>query len=470
MDIKDIEKKTKKLDDKAKEFDLKMLEVEKKSKDLEDAKEALISMSGFHTKPRSDSDESRALRFFGVPHVKDLLHVNTEDMRYRHVPAELKGLVRDLKRDIDVSRMTQQICFGESVDRAGHGSNGEIFSHVKGVLDGNYYGKHVLAPKLKAFGSTVPGAGDEWVPTAVSSQYIEEFELERQVVGQFRQINMPSNPFDMPVQDGVTVARIQSEGGTIAGTNFGTGKVTLDATKLTEFMVLPEELNEDSAPQILSLSRLEVVEAQARAYETAILNGDTAVTHQDNDVTAAEDARKAVDGLRKLALANSANGATVDFLAAVVSTAKLRSMRTAMGKFGVNVRDLAWLVSSKVYNQFLDLAEVTTVDKMGAMATILKGALSALDGIPIVITEYQRDDVAATGVNTLAGPNTTSLVTLVNHKRFYWGVRRPIRVRAVMDPTPPQDRWMLASWSRVDFKGHAQSANEVSVVLGYNVL
>jgi hypothetical protein len=39
-----------------------------------------------------------------------------------------------------------------------------------------------------------------------------------------------------------------------------------------------------------------------------------------------------------------------------------------------------------------------------------------------------------------------------------------------MDPTPPGDRWLLASWWRGDFKGHTQSASETSVVLGRNVL
>ena len=144
-------------------------------------------------------------------------------------------------------------------------------------------------------------------------------------------------------------------------------------------------------------------------------------------------------------------------------------MRASMGKFGVNVRELVWLVSSKVYQQMVALAEVTTVEKFGPNATILSGALAALDGIPIVISEYIRDDVDATGVNS-GGPNTFSTVLLANHRRFYLGQRRPIRVKAVMDPTPPNDRWLLASWWRGDFKGHAQSASEVSVALGYNVI
>lgn len=446
------------------ELDARITKAEEAQKSFETAKENLLTMGGARG---GDSDEKRALRYFGAKDASQLVRCNTEHPRFTNVPPELKFLVRELKKDLDVSRMIQQIFHGQPKDSA------DRTAHVKGVLD-NPYGKDVLAPKLKAFGTGVAGEGAEWVPTATSSQFIEEFELDRGVVKLFQQVNMPTNPFDLPVQKDVTTARRQAEGDTsLAAANFGTDKIRLDAEKLTEFIKLPEELNEDSAPQILALSRGEVIEAQGRAYETLILNADdtdqTTPTHMDADVTSTLDARLVSKGLRKLALDNSANGATVDFLGAAVATAKLRAMRTAMGKFGVNVRDLAWCVSSKVYQQFLALPEVTTVEKFGPMATILKGALAALDGIPIVITEYNRDDLDATGVNS-APTDALSEVKLVNVRRFMWGVRRPIRVRALMNPTPPADEWLLASWSRVDFKGHAQSAAEVSVVLGINVL
>jgi hypothetical protein len=139
-----------------------------------------------------------------------------------------------------------------------------------------------------------------------------------------------------------------------------------------------------------------------------------------------------------------------------------------MGKFGVNPRELVWMVSTKIYNQMLSIPEVITVEKFGPMATILNGALAALDGIPIVISEYMRDDTDATGVNGATG-NDFSVCQLVNHRRAYFGVRRPIRVKAVMDPTPPNDQWLIAAWWRGDFQAHAQGANEVSITLGHNI-
>ena len=417
--------------------------------------------SGVKTAGGSNSDEQRAMRYFGAKSVKDLLSVNTGSARFKGVPEELKFLVRDLKQSFDCSRLIQQIIHGEARDT-------ENEAHVKGILDGSYFAREVLAPKLKAFGSTVVGAGDEWVPTMVSSQYIEEFELDKQVLDQFTSIDMPSSPYDLPVQKDVTVARKQAESagsGGVASTNFGTSKVTFQATKLVEHMALPEELNEDSAPGILALVRAEVVKAQGRAWERAIIDGDDSVTHMDADVLSAEDARKSWKGLRKLALANSAS---VNFGAAAISVANLRAMRVLMKKFGASERLLFWLVSTKGYQQMINLPEVTTVEKFGAMATILRGALAALDGIPIIVSEFMRDDLAATGVNT-APADALSGVILCNRSRFFWGERSGIKVKAVMDPTPPADRWLLASRWRGDFKGHAQGANETSVVLGRNI-
>lgn len=450
-----------------KELRARVEKAEASAKQAEEDRARMIAaggMGGGGGAGSMNSDEQRALRYFGARSAKDLFAVNTADPKFKHVPVELKQLVRQLKEDLDVSRTIQQMFHGEPLDK------GDIAAHVKGVLDGNYHAKHVLAPKLKAFGTGVPGAGQEWVPTIVASQFIEEYELAREVVNEFRQVSMPSSPFDVPVQTDVTQARRQVEScdpaDNIAAANFGTSKIVLEAEKLVEYMCLPEELNEDSAPQILALTRAEVTEAQGRAWENAILNGDDSGTHMDNDVTGTVDARTAWKGLRKLALDNSA---TKDFGAAALTTSNLRDMRSQMDKFGVRERELVWMVSPKVYQQMINLPEVTTVEKFGPMATILRGALAALDGIPIIISEFARDDVDATGVNSVGGPNDKSTVLLLNRTRFMWGVRRPIRTRVTMDPTPPGDRWLMASWWRGDFQGHAQTASEASVQLGINI-
>jgi HK97 family phage major capsid protein len=410
---------------------------------------------------KSNSYEQKMLGAFGSKSLPELLKKNAGAQQFAGVDIGMRMALISLKEHLDISRWISQIFYGDRLDKEG---NTPVA--VKNILNSNY-AKEYLVPMLKAFGSTVSGAGDEWVPTGISTQYVEEFELEKRVAMMFREMPMPTNPFELPVQNGVTVARRASEGVAMTGSNFGTTKITWNAFKLGEFYALPEELNEDSAPAILGLARTEVVEAQVRARETILLNGDDTGPHMDSDTTAADDARRQAKGLRKLALANTANGGDVNFTAGAITTANLDKMRSNMAKFGVNVRDLVYIFGPTGYHQAVSLPEVTSVEKFGNNATILTGTLAAFRGIPVVVSDYVREDLQAGGYYD--GVTTDKAVAyLVNLKRFWIGRRRPIQTRVMMD-LADHDRWLLASYQRMDFKGHAQSATETSIVVGRNI-
>jgi HK97 family phage major capsid protein len=464
MTEEELAQKAKELADKVASFEARIAASQKALETVEKQNIALIAGS---SSVRSDSIEQKAISLFGVSHVKDLLNVNVNAPRFKHVNDEVKGHVLNLKRDVDIARWMQQLFGGEGHDKGEMEKAGEV-ARVKGIFDSGY-GKMVdLAGRFKAFGSTVVGAGDEWVPTALSSNYIEEYQLERLLVPKFKFMPMPSNPWEMPAQSGTTTARKVAEGAAATDANFNTGKLTFNAEKLVEYYILPEELNEDSAPDILAVGRMEVIEAQHRALETALLNGDTTGTHMDSDVTAASDARKSWMGLRKRALANSTYG-SYDFTGGAVTDVKLLALKKLMKKFGVNPRELLLICGSQIYNQLVGLDEVSTVDKFGPMATILNGALAAWRGIPIVVSEYCREDVNDNGVYD-GVTSTKSVIQMVNVRRFMFGQRRPIRVRLGMDPRPEYDRQQLVSYQRVAFTGFAQSATEASTVIGIDIL
>lgn len=416
---------------------------------------------------RSDSDEAKCLKHFGVGHVKNLLGVNVGHDRYKRVPDEYKQMVLSLKSNLDVARGIAQIFHGQPMDRLGRTEEQDFVAHVKGVLD-TRFGKEV-GLQLKAFGSTVSGAGDEWVPTAIASAFIDEYELERVLASRVRTIPMPTNPYEIPVKKNVTKARRATENVSATPSQFGTDKIVFNAVKMVEYMELPEELAEDSAPDILAAARDEVVRAQERAEEAAMINGDDDGTHIDSDsqAAAADIAEKLWKGWRRQAIVNSGNGATVDAGDAALNDIFLRIMRARMGKFGSNPKELLWVVGPTLYTQFLGLPTVATVDKFGPQATVLRGALAAYQGIPIVNAEYMREDLNAAGVYD--GVDATQAgVLLINTTRWYLGQRRPIKVKVSQD-MPKDDRWLMASYQRKDFKGHTQGAVEKSVVYGYNV-
>lgn len=437
--------------------------------EIEKAKSAGIVAGSTSFSNRSNSDEQRLLTAFGCTNVKQLLEVNTAHPRYSHVSDNLKSGVIQLKKDMDIARMSAQIFQGQPQDQE------ERVAHVKGVLDTPYARQADLKARLKAFSSTVASDGDEWVPTAISASYIEEYELEKKLAAAFREMPMSSNPFELPVQYGVTKARLIGEGAAATDVNFGTEKIQLNAKKLMEYYVLPEELNEDSAPAILDLARQDVLAAQIRAVEDSIINGDDSVTHMDSDTVSAASNRKSWKGLRKLALAA---GSSVDFGGAAISKAKLDEMRKLMGKYGTNPKELAWVVGPSAYAQLLNIDEVATLEKFGPQATVLTGALAVFRGIPIVVSEFIREDLNDAGVYNGVVVNRTA-IHLANIRRFFIGRRRPIRVKVQQDSRLEYDRWQLVSYQRLDFKGHKQagevysggeSSTERSSILGIDIL
>jgi HK97 family phage major capsid protein len=413
---------------------------------------------------RSDSDEARALAAFGARDVKHLLTVNTAHERFEKVDPRLKHTVVRLKESVDIARMTAQMYHGDGLDRIN--SDGELTAgRVKSLLD-TRYGKDELVPRLKAFSSA---AFSDFIPSSiVSSQYIEEFELDYDLQRRFKQVTMPNPVYDLPILKDVLKAQIASEGAAASAREFGETKLRFSSKKLESFHIIPEELQEDSAPDFLAIARYELAQSHVRAVESAIVNGDDDGTHIDSDTQAGAAAlcEKLWKGLRRQALANAAAGGSYNVAGALSETA-LFALKTKLKKFGVNPTDLLWIVGPAVYNQLLALPSMLTLDKAGPRATMAIGQAGSIMGIPVVVSGMMREDLNASGVYD---GTTTSKggILLVNAKRWYVGMRRPPSLRIVQD-LPNYDRYLMAAYQRLDFQGHAQSASEVSVCYGYNI-
>jgi hypothetical protein len=427
----------------------------------------------------SNSYEKQLMSKFGARGLPDLLKCDTS--LFDHTSVDERMAVMNIKKHFQIARWISQVCYGAPLDKSdgileikdasGVPQGWQLNNGVKigNILD-SYYAKQHIIPLMKSFDSGTAIDGGNWVPTILATNFIPEFELERRVANEVTQSTMRGNPYEIPVQSGVTTARIIAEKTSMTDANFNTTKLTFNAKKYGEFYCLGEELTEDSAVDFMSIGRTEIVEAQMRARETGLLNGDDSVTHMDadTDAGAADLAEKGFKGYRKLSLANSANGGDVDFAGAAVTTAKLDEMITNMGKFGVNPRDVYFVFGSSGYNQAVTLPEVTSVEKFGPAATILTGALAAFRGKPVLISDFIREDLNAAGVQDGITEDRT-VVHAINRKRFFLGIRRPIRTR-VMQDLPNEDQWLLASYQRMDFQGLPQSATETSVVTGRSIL
>lgn len=313
----------------------------------------------------------------------------------------------------------------------------------------------------KALGTGTTGEGAEWIPTGFSPQLIEEVKLALKVAALHGRINMPTDPFKIPAKRGRSTAKLVAERGTTSAQSFTTGNVILDAKKLMAYIDVPYEMEEDSIVAMLPIIRADIVSALAEGQENATINGDDSGTHQDSDVTDADDARKAWKGYRKLAL----SAAKVDL--ATFDTAGLRSLRSKLGKYGVNPAQLAWVCGINTYtNKFLSLSEVITLDKYGPNATVITGELAKFDGIPIVVSEYVREDLNASGVYDGVTTDKTQL-SLVYRPGFIYGDRREVLVET--DRQIKSQTTDIVASQRLDFKSRFDTASETVVGIGYNI-
>ena len=252
--------------------------------------------------------------------------------------------------------------------------------------------------------SSAAGSGGEFIPTGLSASLVDDIRLQLKVAALFPRITMPAKfgSWELPVRGARRDAYLVGENTADSGTKIGvatppSAKVTFSAVKHGLRMLFSYELDEDSAIAVMPLVREELVQALVDAEEIAVVNGNSSATHHDSDTHAgaATLVAKSWDGLRAFSGNNTGN-ACVDI--STLSVANLRSIRKSMGRFGVNSSDCAWICGISGFIQLLGLAEVLTMDKFGPAATIKNGQLANLDGSPIIISEFVRQDLNATGV------------------------------------------------------------------------
>ena len=331
----------------------------------------------------------------------------------------------------------------------------------------------------KALDATTAGGVDEWVPTDFSSELYQMVRLEAVVAKLFRVVTMPSNPYTFPIalnrlksfkhteQTGNTgqtkVPVADSVDGASGDDIAWAGNFTLTAEGHGTRLLMSKDAQEDSIAPLLAEARAEIVRVLSEGHEDMMLNGDiVSGTHEDTDVTAANDRRKVFTGLRALANDNSYRRDL-----STLNISNLRLMRSDVGKYGAKPSRLAYITGVKGWLRLIDLAEVTTVDKYGPGATILSGELAKLDGIPIVVSEWVREDLNASAVYA-AGQTKTALYQVYTDG-YIIGERRQASIQLLKELYAESDQDALVVRERIAFRDTYPVASNKTIRLGANI-
>lgn len=286
---------------------------------------------------------------------------------------------------------------------------------------------------MKAMDTATATEGSEWIPRGLSSRLWEFIRVNTVVSSLFPQIEMPTDPFDVPIMTAGTEVFIQGESlednaAKLDASQVSTSNVTLDAKKFAVRTILSTELEEDAVFAVAPMIVASIMRDQAEAYENAFINSDTAATHQDSNVTAANDVRKAFLGWRAKAIDESFSSAATG---AIVATDFLDAL-TRMGRAAINRDGVVCVTGPQGWNIIQSFDDVRTVDKYGPKASILTGEVGKLFGVAIVISGQYPENLNASGVvDDITTDNTAW--SFAKRDAFLQGNRRNVIIKTKED-------------------------------------
>ena len=309
--------------------------------------------------------------------------------------------------------------------------------------------------------STQTGFGDEWAPELWSQQIWHKARQDNTILPLFQTIEMPSNPFELPIEGTDPQVYFVPEtsdeahlnlgaGNPIPDSKIGSGLVTLNAKKLALRVGFSSELVEDAMIPVLNIYRQQAARAIADAIDNVLLNGDTTSAasgniNRDHGMPPATAKYLSMDGLRHLPLVdNTANRVNLN---GAPSLAKMREARFKMpGKYAARPSDLAWIVDSGTYAKLLGIDEFLTMDKAGPLATARTGQIGLVDGIPVYVSA-EMPLTEADG--KVGGSNDRGQALCVYRPGWTVGYRRKIAVS--VDYLSYYDSYQLTATVRLAF-------------------
>ena len=296
-----------------------------------------------------------------------------------------------------------------------------------------------------AMDSTTAGSGDELVDTQEARALWDDVNLETAIAPLFNTVQMPSNPFQIPLQLGDVNWYPGTENTAVTGSAPATARQTMTAHELVAEVPWSYDLDEDAVIAMMDELRRSLLRNAHEVIDDVILNGDTTTQNNINADGATIAATTAgsghflvgFDGLLHLPLVD--NAAMANNHNAAVSAAMFNEIRGKLGKYGVRPSDLAYVTDVNTFIKSLTIDSFRTLDKFGPQATVLTGQLGAVEGIPVIVSEQMRLADADGKVTSGGNANTKGRLLIVNRSQWRVGFKRELTIETVRDAQKRQN-------------------------------
>jgi HK97 family phage major capsid protein len=224
----------------------------------------------------------------------------------------------------------------------------------------------------------------------VSAQIEKEIMRELRVATLFREINVNGAATVLPIQPdtgradwaiNATSGNLENRDASSAGYNqYEPKQVILNAYRLVSSTFMDNDVDEQVLINLMPMLVEGVARAHAREVEYTLINGNGGNITGLDGFAAAHD-----PGTFSLASATK------------LTAAMLLGARSAMGKYGINPTDLAYIVSQNSYYDLLQDAEFQNLNEVGSdLAAKVTGTMGAVFGTPVVVSdEFPTEAVGA---------------------------------------------------------------------------
>ena len=325
-----------------------------------------------------------------------------------------------------------------------------------------------------AMDSTTAGSGDELVATQEAAALWADVNLETLVAPLFSRVDMPSNPFEIPLQLGGVNWYPGTENLAATGTALGTARQTLNAYELVAEVPWSLTLDEDAVIAMAEEVRSSLVRNAVEVIDDVLLNADATTVNNinaDGATISTADAKKAqwligFDGLLHLPLVD--NTAQANDHNAAVSADLFNEVRGKLGKYGVRPSELAYITDVNTYIKSLAVDNFRTLDKLGPQATLLRGQLGSVEGIPVIVSEQMALADSDGKVTDAGNTADTGRLLIVNRSQWRVGYRRELMIETTRDIQKRQNV-MVVSMRLAFMERSGARSSATHTALQYNI-
>ena len=325
-----------------------------------------------------------------------------------------------------------------------------------------------------AMDSTTAGAGDELVDTQEARALWDDVNLETSIAPLFNTVQMPSNPFQIPLQLGDVNWYPGTENVAARGSALTTARQTLTAYELVAEVPWSYDLDEDGVIAMMEELRRSLLRNAREVIDDVLLNSDTTRTNNinaDGATISPTDAGKAqwllgFDGILHLPLVD--NSSQANNHQAAVSDDMFNEVRAKLGKYGVRPSEVAYICDINTYIRALSIGNFRTLDKFGPQATVLTGQLGAVEGVPVIVSEQMRPADADGKVTDSGNTATTGRLLILNRTQWLVGFKRELAIETVRDPQKRQNI-MVVSFRIALQERSGNRSSATHTALQYNI-